>query len=117
MYLYGTMYNMGSWAIRSAVNTTSLQFNAVVYQKAKFSLALTDKMQVNNSTNLEVWYEALTQGTQQLEQQVDVIRMMAEEVQQYLDDKFRFLPMLVIHTVHLPVELLLDKHICGPVHI
>jgi hypothetical protein len=75
-----------------------------------------EETQDNTGTNLEVRYEPFTKGTQQLEQQVDVIRMMAKEVQEDLDDKFRFLPMLVFYTVHLPVELLLDKHKHGPVH-
>lgn len=66
-------------------------------------------------TNLEVWYESFTQGTQQLKQQVSVVRVMAEVVQQNLDNQFRLLPMLVVHTVHLLVELLLDKYKCSPV--
>jgi hypothetical protein len=67
-------------------------------------------------TNLEVWYEPFTKGTQQLEQQVNVIWMVTEEVQEDFDNEFWLLPMLVIHRVHLPVELLQDRQECGNIH-
>lgn len=63
----------------------------------------------HSDTNLEVWYKPFTKGTQQLEQQVDVIWMVTEEVQQDLDNEFWLLPMLEIHSIHLPVELLPDR--------
>ena len=70
----------------------------------------------HTDTNLKIWYEPFTKGTQQLEQQVDVIWMVTEEVQQDLDKEFWLLPMLEIHSIHLPVELLPDRQVCGTNH-
>jgi hypothetical protein len=79
-------------------------------------VALNKQLLDQSDTNLEVWYEPFTKGTQQLKQQVNVIRMVTEEVQQDLDNEFWLLPMLVIHRIHLPVELLPDIHVCGINH-
>jgi hypothetical protein len=66
--------------------------------------------------NLEVWDESFAQRSQQLEQQVNAVWMVAEVVQQNLDNKLRLLPMLVVNTVNFSVKLLLDKEKCGSVH-
>ena len=79
-------------------------------------VVLNKKVLDHSDTNLEVWYEPFTNGTQQLEQQVDVIWMVTEEVQQDLDNEFWLLPMLEIHSIHLPVELLPDRQVCGTKH-
>jgi hypothetical protein len=76
-------------------------------------VALNKQVLDHSDMYLEVWYEPFTKGTQQLEQQVDVIWMVTEEVQQDLDNEFRLLPMLVIHRIHLPMELLPDRQVCG----
>jgi hypothetical protein len=66
--------------------------------------------------NLEVWDESFAQRSQQLEQQVNAVWMVAVVVQQNLDNKLRLLPMLVVNTVNFSVKLLLDKEKRGPVH-
>ena len=59
---------------------------------------------------LEVRNEPVAQGTQQLEQQVDVVGVMAEVVQQNLDDQLGLLPVLVGNAIHLDMQFLLTEN-------
>lgn len=58
---------------------------------------------------LEIGYKAVTQGSQQLEQQVNVGWVVAEVVQQNFHDQLRLFPVGAINVLHFLVDVLKKK--------